>query len=996
MVQVTLPGSSEPYRLSADDENGDEHDYIYNQENRIIPSYPSRPKAVPSTSASTGISAGPSTTQRGATSSPLQEVSPAKSDLSQNAGAGKNKSLGSKIFSKLKPTHNKHNDQHESRSRPQSYPSSGVQTPDGVGTPAGRQRRLAAQDLDEALAREQRRRSYGVPVEPPDTSGLRMRNYKRARNSAIDSRDERDLMAASSSSAMPPGLMRQQSQASVHFPGDIFSSPSQRQRSLFPDESEMSSANGHGRAYERGQLSSSSSSGKVDRNDLREAATTSALGLTQSDTDEHFVDGSPHLGDDADLFDPYLREHDHELIYGRTQRRSFDSEDSDDTLTHLIREAEGYDSLRYSHGQLSGGTIDFDTLQAAHDSELVGSDNRSGFSAYSGGASKALSKPLLELEDIELESFLQSFARHTRQVTVPHAHHLRKRRMPEWSDFKVSARESPNGGASSRRPTMLARVDRGLQHLADGIQNSTSTVSKPLSKLTSRERQDDGEADESGLDDDYTSHGPDDSAADVKKGKSKSFKKSKYPSKNKKNSKKKNKLRDEDNEERGSEEWDLIVPSSSQNPYGSDIAVPDELHVNAQDEGVDGIAFCIAYILALVEKLAPEEIDHHPIRGYREGLIRSHLERLYTIAPFWEQLGFRMRRLYRWENPKTTAAAAMIYFVLWYTDMIPTAFILLLMYHILRFKYFPPSESYLHDKVKQRMERGKAANTLSEKLKRRSRLDILTIYKRWAASYGAPTQEAMGLVADFHEKIKNLILWRNPAATKRTLVMFGALNLFVTFAPAHYVYKTLFFFLGITFFCLLPLQSYFPSHRKALSPLWWATFGAPTDAQFAVQLLRKRHLDVDRFGKGATAEEVRRAVQGKPRADRREEGIAYDDLDDPSRASQDYVETSKDATLKPRKLGSFFCQYKGLPGRLHINTKYLYFTPLHSPAQKRGRTPVEAIQSLVKTKNIRLGIWNSLGLKIVRNNGKNPLLLANLQHRDDAFNLILAVSTNAR
>lgn len=258
------------------------------------------------------------------------------------------------------------------------------------------------------------------------------------------------------------------------------------------------------------------------------------------------------------------------------------------------------------------------------------------------------------------------------------------------------------------------------------------------------------------------------------------------------------------------------------------------------------------------------------------------------------------------------------------------------------------------------------------------------------------------MIADFHEKVKNLILWRNPAATRRTLILFGALNLFVTFTPSHYVYKTGFFGLGITFFCLLPLQSYFPSHRKALSPLWWATFGAPTDAQFAVQILRKRHLDVDKFaGKSRTAEDVRRAVQSqkgsraKPRGDRREDGIRWDQLEDPSRANQDYVENSKDASYKPRKLGSYFCQYKGLPGRLHINTKYLYFTPLHSPAQKRGHTALEAIDSLVKTKNIRLGFWNSLGLKITRNNGKAPMLLANVQHRDDAFNLILAVSTGA-
>ncbi|KAJ1028365.1 hypothetical protein NDA16_001535 [Ustilago loliicola] len=669
-------------------------------------------------------------------------------------------------------------------------------------------------------------------------------------------------------------------------------------------------------------------------------------------------------------------------------QQHYDSDDSDDTIAHLIREADGYDSLRYNRkGQISAG-LDYDTLHAVREKERSVHDNKdaqSGYSAYSGGAAKALSQPLLQLEDIELETFLQNFARHTKEVIVTRSAGAQKYRMPKWSDFRVSPEEKAAPNLDSKRPSMLARVDRGLHHLSENL--NPQSIGKSSSQQSGQERSQTDPAsvqrsksteDElaAGSASDVNDHGATSSSPSKKKTKSKKLKK--HNTTNGTLSPAKEGMQDE-------EDWDLIVPSSAEH-NSVDVSSPaDELRVDAADEGVDGVAFCIAYILALVERLAPEEIDHHLDRGYREGLIRSHLERLYTIAPFWEQLAFRIRRLYRWEDPKTTAAAAMIYFVLWYTNMIPTAFILMIMFYIMRFKYFPPSESYLHDKVKMRMARGQAANTLSEKLRRRSRLDILNIYKRWVVTYGAPTQEAMGLVADFHEKIKNLILWRNTAATRRTLVMFGVLNLFVTFAPSQYISKAVFFLLGITFFCLLPLQSYFPSHRKALSPLWWATFGAPTDAQFAVQLLRKRNLDVDRFaGQLSTAEDIRRAVRSqggskvKPCPDRREEGIAYDEIEDPARATLDYVEMSNDTMLKPRKLGSFFCQYKGLPGRLHVNTKYLYFTPLHSPSHKRGRTPVDAIKSIVKTKSIRLMVWSSLGLKIVRNNGKAPLLLANM------------------
>lgn len=32
-----------------------------------------------------------------------------------------------------------------------------------------------------------------------------------------------------------------------------------------------------------------------------------------------------------------------------------------------------------------------------------------------------------------------------------------------------------------------------------------------------------------------------------------------------------------------------------------------------------------------------------------------------------------------------------------------------------------------------------------------------------------------------------------------------------------------------------------------MSPIWWALWGAPTDGQFAIQLLRRRHLERQRL-----------------------------------------------------------------------------------------------------------------------------------------------------
>ncbi|SPO22222.1 uncharacterized protein UTRI_02230_B [Ustilago trichophora] len=972
MAPVLIPGSSEPFSIDGDvDELSSDGEH----ELSAVPLHPHSRDSTAATNPTTVKPVGAQQRQGHQLSSihhpnisrPTQHSrknSETAIDLQE-----KKKSIGSKLLSKFK--HNSPDHRGDPSSAPHSQAASGSQTPIHAHDATESDADLGADRLQQALTKEQQRRAKIKQASFNSTDGLRQRGLfrKKSKQTQLDSDIDQDGDGQDSDevpryiSAQPANLDRFQSDATRHFPGGLYDA----------DEDGAASA-------------------RLYRQDSKRTAAA--------------------LHREKDLFAPIDDRGDEMPV--EDNQHDYDSDDSDDTIAHLIREADGYDNLRYNkNGELSGG-LDFDTLHAVREKERSLSDNKdaqSGYSAYSGGAAKALSQPLLELEDIELETFLQNFARHTKEVTVTRPAGMQKYRMPKWSDFRVSPEEDKATSPGKKRPSMLTRVDRGLHHLSDNL--SPQSIAKGASKLSGNDRsQADMQAmsrsksaeDELGVESASEINERDIKTATPSKKKTKPKSLKKQSSVHRKSSAVKNSVphyEDDDNDE--DEDWDLIVPSSGDPDTYQASSPHDELRVNAEDEGVDGVAFCIAYILALVERLAPEEIDHHPDRGYREGLIRSHLERLYTIAPFWEQLAFRIRRLYRWEDPKTTAAAAMIYFVLWYTNMIPTAFILMIMFYIMRFKYFPPSESYLHEKVKMRMARGQAANTLSEKLRRRSRLDILNIYKRWVVTFGAPTQEAMGLVADFHEKVKNLILWRNTGATRRTLILFGVLNLFVTFAPAQYVSKAIFFFLGITFFCLLPLQSYFPSHRKALSPLWWATFGAPTDAQFAVQLLRKRHLDIDRFaGQLTTAEDVRRAVRShggssklKPRPDRREEGIAYDQIEDPSRASLDYVEMSNDATLKPRKLGSFFCQYKGLPGRLHVNTKYLYFTPLHSPSHKRGRTPVDAIESIVKTKSIRLMVWSSLGLKIVRNNGKAPLLLANLPNRDEAFNLILAVSANA-
>lgn len=617
-------------------------------------------------------------------------------------------------------------------------------------------------------------------------------------------------------------------------------------------------------------------------------------------------------------------------------------------------------------------------------------DSPGGNSFASGGANRKLSAPLLELEELELKSFLRNFNRHTREVRVPASVHFPRKRMPRWEDFRIPPDEAAIAAREGKRVTVLTHVDRGLQALARlegaGVpqpRSTSGTKSATKSKKTSSSKKKEKEGHSSGIEDedDGPSRQPtlkwSPQSGFVPQGLSTGL-----PSEGKDDEVQlfgnslSARILTEKNERAAKQlEKSNQVPSPDAQPslggkgtplplkafkdsvdelrpglvdiHDADIEYRPDANAEALTDGawelideqgerlasvdpnegerVDGVAFCIAYILALVERYAPEELDNTTDQTYREGKARSHLERLYLIAPFWERLGFGIRRLYRWDDPRRTATAAMIYFVLWWTDLLPTAFFLSLMYYILQFRFFPPEASFLHEQVRARMARGVEADRLAERLRRRSRLDILEIYRRFTLKYGSAVQLAAGDIADFHEKVKNLILWRNPQATWRTFTFFAVITIMVTFLPAYYIWKTGFFFLGFTFFCLLPLQSHYPRYRRPLSPIWWALWGAPTDGQFAIQLLRRRQLEKasgkvngsregtngkKRTSKFRRSEAAHAVKGGAMRPMNEEEGTLW--------GLEEEVEGSKgsdgEKRFRPKKLGSFFCQHRGVPG----------------------------------------------------------------------------------
>ncbi|KAJ3513821.1 hypothetical protein NLJ89_g2734 [Agrocybe chaxingu] len=92
-------------------------------------------------------------------------------------------------------------------------------------------------------------------------------------------------------------------------------------------------------------------------------------------------------------------------------------------------------------------------------------------------------------------------------------------------------------------------------------------------------------------------------------------------------------------------------------------------------------------------------------------------------------------------------------------------------------------------------------------------------------------------IADFHERIRNVFIWRRSSPSMKYGV--GLFAIFVlTLFPAKYISKLLFFNLGFLFWHLLPLfAALSPLDKKRLPP---PLHDVPTDAEYAMELISQR------------------------------------------------------------------------------------------------------------------------------------------------------------
>ncbi|KAF5314015.1 hypothetical protein D9611_006799 [Ephemerocybe angulata] len=93
-------------------------------------------------------------------------------------------------------------------------------------------------------------------------------------------------------------------------------------------------------------------------------------------------------------------------------------------------------------------------------------------------------------------------------------------------------------------------------------------------------------------------------------------------------------------------------------------------------------------------------------------------------------------------------------------------------------------------------------------------------------------------IADFHERMRNIAIWRNPAASKRYSAALFILFLVTSLVPAKYLAKGVYLALGIIFWHVIPIAcALSPEDRSRIPP---PLADVPTDAEYAMKLISER------------------------------------------------------------------------------------------------------------------------------------------------------------
>ncbi|KAK4055813.1 hypothetical protein OIO90_003066 [Microbotryomycetes sp. JL221] len=216
-------------------------------------------------------------------------------------------------------------------------------------------------------------------------------------------------------------------------------------------------------------------------------------------------------------------------------------------------------------------------------------------------------------------------------------------------------------------------------------------------------------------------------------------------------------------------------------------------------------------------------------------------------------------------------------------------------------------------------------------------VSLFHVFRDMARTAGPSGQDIMEQCADLGEKVKNVILHPEHPSVPTVLFRLVAICLVLIVTPAWIQYKVFFLYLGVEFFALWRLRELLPRYRRALTPIWWILLGAPTDAQLAAWIMRKRHLEARPIlGRKTLKRKAKRLTElgDSPSASMTSLNVLSTRSRSNSAASSvESLLASRSDSIDEREapvLSSHFALHMAVPGELILTSDTLKFVAMRS------------------------------------------------------------------
>lgn len=518
----------------------------------------------------------------------------------------------------------------------------------------------------------------------------------------------------------------------------------------------------------------------------------------------------------------------------------------------------------------------------------------------------------------------------------------------------------------------------------------------------------------------------------------------------------------------------------------------------------DWLKYGESYLIYQLESHCPTSlVSPEVIPNASVSQLRVYLERCYVLAPpeFWNSLlEGKIGDLYRWTHPTRSAKYCLLYIILWIFDLIPSFIIGYFLYLIIQRQFKPPPISQLKRESNQRRLLNQEAEHLGTGLlllknnegnrlsmlakgiggstsvfaapvipelssngkgqernlegpsKVKDHIGIYRLGRCLYSHYGIHVQLILSDFAEIGEKVKNLYLWRNPKSCYQTCIKL-LIILFYTFTISQkWLMKNFLAWLGFEFFFVFRLIENHPKFRKLFNPIYLLFYSIPNDAEYVLEVLKKRSIKNSKLQDGF--EKVESNQIGGARDLSVESGGLMDDHRSVSsgsdrskrwrrRAVESGVETYRkirktyqEYNDKPDGLNRNLDVNRGnpnhrtfailngkAPGTLVIKQDEIWFEPM-----KGFRTKVRSSikpseeasidlndQDGMKSRNVEIGLSNvlvfeakkivrlkkirSFGLGMIGGDGieieiENQIVrFGNVSHRDETFHKLLLMSS---